>query len=66
MTGNLRNGGKTEMVDTMTKHPGQINLSFSHTQSHTNDWQGNHTDQVALCLLQDEEKVETKLQSKFW
>lgn len=31
MTGNLRNGGKSEMVDTMTKQPGQINLSFSHT-----------------------------------
>lgn len=66
MTEKLRNGGKSETVDIMTKQPGQINLSFSHAQTHKNDSRGNHTDQVALRLLQDEEKVETRIQSKFW
>lgn len=65
MTGKLRNGGKSEMVDPMTKQPGQINLSFSHTQSHKNDLQGNHTDQVALryCKMKKKWKQKYKVNS---
>lgn len=65
MTGNLRNGGKSEMLDIMTKQPRQINLSFSHTQRHKNDLQGNHMDQVALhyCKMKKNWKQKHKVNS---
>lgn len=65
MTGNLRKDGKSEMVDTITKQPQHINLSFSQTESHKNDLQGNHTDQVAVhyCKMRKKWKQKYKVNS---